>query len=48
MNDGMIDIGTWPRWADPASAGWSIVALAEAKTYAERLDTAAAMVVADA
>lgn len=46
MNDGMIDTGTWPRWADPTSAGWSVVALAEAKAYAETLDTAAVMIVA--
>jgi CubicO group peptidase (beta-lactamase class C family) len=46
MQDAMRDIGAWPRWADAASAGWSAAALAEAKAYAETIDTAAVMIVA--
>jgi hypothetical protein len=31
VNDAMNAIGDWPRWPDPASAGWSAAALADAR-----------------
>ena len=46
MNDAMDKIGTWPRWADPASAGWSAAALADARGYAETIATESVMVIA--
>jgi CubicO group peptidase (beta-lactamase class C family) len=45
MKDALEDIGGWPRWSEPASAGWSAAALAEAQAYCETLATDALMVV---
>ena len=45
MNDAMDEIGSWPRWSDPASAGWSAARLAGAQAYAATLSTEALMVV---
>ena len=46
MDDAMEKIGNRPRWANPASAGWSAARLAEARAYADTLTTEAVMVVA--
>jgi CubicO group peptidase (beta-lactamase class C family) len=46
VNEAIDAVGSWPRWTDPASAGWSAAALADARGYAETIATEAVMVVA--
>ncbi len=46
MTTATSDTGTWPRWTDPASAGWDPRGLDAARAHAATIDTASIMIVA--